>query len=47
MPSDLDLGQKYPNELKANSVGPDQMAWLCLLIWMYTVHPRNKGVCMK
>jgi hypothetical protein len=30
-----------------NSSDPDQMAWMCRLIWIYTVHPCHKGVYME
>jgi hypothetical protein len=33
--------------LNANSVDPDQMAWICWLIWIYTVRPSHKGVDME
>jgi hypothetical protein len=31
---------------KANSADPDQMAWMCWLIWIYTVHPCYKGIAV-
>jgi hypothetical protein len=32
---------------KANSLDPDQTAWIFQLIWIYTVRPCNKGVSME
>jgi hypothetical protein len=34
------LGQKYPNESRANILDPDQMAQNNeQLIWIYNIHP--------
>jgi hypothetical protein len=44
MPSDQDL---HCINKKANSVDPDQAAWMCQLIWIYTVRPDHKGIYME
>jgi hypothetical protein len=41
------FGQKKPNKSKANTADLDQMAWMCQLIWIYTVCPHCKGVYVE
>jgi hypothetical protein len=47
--ADLDLHFSHFGQinLKVNSADADETAWMCWLIWIYTVLSHNKGVFTK